>query len=277
MPGALRVQRMATTNINYVALGDSYAAGIGSGGGGLPRKSGDYDRCCFRNRNAYPALLARAIGARHFDFRACMGAVMLKGRNSVEEQIKYAPKNAQLVTVTIGGNDMGFGEVVGSCLTSAVAPKRCHAAIRRSKRRVRDVVGRDARTLQKRLQRRFPNAVIVFTGYPRPFARGGSKRTKGLCHSTSVQLAMNRLVDKLNAQLKRNVVNFVPVSFPGRELCNHRKPWIIGDLKRSVRIAPRCNLRRRFFRHVGGVYHVSRGGQVAYKRLLMKWYQYIRK
>ena len=265
MPSAVEIKTQKKTNTRYVALGDSYAAGVGSGGGAVPVIRGDIDRCCSRNNNAYPSFLARALGAQHFEFRACMGAVMLNNANSVARQMMHAGRNADLVTVTVGGNDMGFTNVAASCLISFVDSRQCYKAIGRAKRKIRFKIGRDARKLDRLLRRRFPKARIVFTGYPNPFARGGSRKTNKFCHPIRVQRDLNSLVDKLNNQLRRNVKNFVPVSFRGRELCNHQNPWFIDDLKRASRFsAPMCSFRRTVFRKIGGFYHVTSDGMRKY-------------
>eukprot|EP00171_Calliarthron_tuberculosum_P010210 IDg10210t1 len=62
----------AKTNVRYLALGDSYASGVGSGGSKLPVKKTDFDRCCYRLSSAYPNIIAKQLGASSIDFRACM-------------------------------------------------------------------------------------------------------------------------------------------------------------------------------------------------------------
>jgi len=155
------------TSLRYVALGDSYASGVGSGGGGHSPKAGDYDRCCSRNKNAYPSLLARSLDVHSFDYRACMGAVALGNGNTVMNQIRSARHDAQLVTVTVGGNDSGFVDIITACITPRLMTKRCLNTINNSRKLVKTRVRPDLRKLQKQLRKKFKKASIVFTGYPR--------------------------------------------------------------------------------------------------------------
>ena len=102
----------------WVALGDSYAAGPGAGQA--------YDQAdpneCYRNQNAYPAQLharfAAGQPANDLQYLACSGAVAAGQPTDklVADQIKLMRPDAQLVTLSIGGNDVGFVDVLKSCV-----------------------------------------------------------------------------------------------------------------------------------------------------------------
>lgn len=263
------------TNLRYVALGDSYASGVGSGGGGYSPKNGDYDRCCSRNKNGYPGLLARSLDVSSFDYRSCMGAVALGNGNTVMNQMRMARHDAQLVTVTVGGNDMGFVDVITACLAPRLMTKRCINTINHSRKLVKTKVKPNLRKLQFELRRKFKKSAIVFTGYPRPY----SWKVKGFCHHPwIVRQKVNQLVDELNAAIRASVDQFVPVQFPGNELCSAGDDeWIIDDLKAAVRQSSsnkvkQCSFRRRFMQRIGAAYHVSSGGQHRYKQAILKWW-----
>ncbi len=136
LPPPTQVSTVRHTAMRYVALGDSFAAGFGSGGGRLPIQPFDYDRCCYRNRNAYPSVLARMLNVTQFQFRACGGAAAIRFPNSVAIQMRGARRDAQLVTVTVGGNDMGYGRVLGACFASMLFRRHCLRAISNARRRV---------------------------------------------------------------------------------------------------------------------------------------------
>ena len=94
---------------NYVALGDSYSSGTGAGDYG---DSGS----CKRSANSYAQLWADAHSVNSFTFAACSGAVTSDVLNG---QISSLSGDTNFVTITIGGNDAGFSNVMIDCITSS--------------------------------------------------------------------------------------------------------------------------------------------------------------
>ncbi|MEU2257731.1 SGNH/GDSL hydrolase family protein [Nocardia xishanensis] len=88
----------------YVALGDSFSAGLGA--------AGSIDSCG-RSANGYPTLWAQAHNIKSFVNAACGGAV---GDDVLESQLSGLNAQTDVVTITIGGNDVGLGNQVSSCL-----------------------------------------------------------------------------------------------------------------------------------------------------------------
>lgn len=90
----------------YVALGSSFAAGIGLG----PRVFGS-PLVCQRSAAGYPALLARALRVELVD-RTCSGAtaaqVLRGGQVFQGPQVAAIDHRTRLVTITAGGNDVGY-------------------------------------------------------------------------------------------------------------------------------------------------------------------------
>jgi hypothetical protein len=95
---------------NYVALGDSYSAGQGLD------PTGD----CSQSSQAYGRLLAAGEKWPQPDFEACSGAVIgdIFGKVFFGPQVKAtaAQPDVGLVTLTIGGNDALFSDVVTTCI-----------------------------------------------------------------------------------------------------------------------------------------------------------------
>lgn len=101
----------------YVALGDSYTAGPL-----IPNPVPPYG--CLKSDHNYPHLAAAAIGLPLRDI-SCSGAetedmtapqeVELDGPNP--PQLSALGAGTALVTLTIGGNDIGFMEIVENCAT----------------------------------------------------------------------------------------------------------------------------------------------------------------
>src|SRR5688500_1223392 len=100
----------------YVALGDSYSSGTGTG-------TYDLDGRCQRSRYAYPPRVAKRRSNLKLVFAACAGATTDDVLLTQASRLNAATR---LVTITIGGNDVGFGDVFSACLQGGAAA--CGAA-----------------------------------------------------------------------------------------------------------------------------------------------------
>lgn len=102
----LDARRTPTGNPEYIALGSSYAAGPGLG----PRQPGS-PRLCGRSVNGYPPRVARELGLSLVDM-TCSGSVTKHVRDGGQffqkAQIRTLDRRTRLVTITVGGNDIGF-------------------------------------------------------------------------------------------------------------------------------------------------------------------------
>ncbi|MFD3931033.1 SGNH/GDSL hydrolase family protein [Streptomyces sp. NPDC058614] len=103
----------------YVALGDSYTSGPG-----IPAQTGTPAGCDRSDRN-YPALVAQELEIEAADFRdvSCSGATLADlsapqttGDGVNPAQLSALSASTRLVTIGIGGNDIGFGSLVESCV-----------------------------------------------------------------------------------------------------------------------------------------------------------------
>lgn len=124
------------TSGDYVALGDSYSSGEGAGDyvGDTDDNwswgfwADDYENMCHRSGNAYSGVINDAYDFQgDYVFGACSGAVQDDYENGVEDkqedrdgegpqQDHVTENDPSLVTATFGGNDFGFGEVLGDCI-----------------------------------------------------------------------------------------------------------------------------------------------------------------
>jgi lysophospholipase L1-like esterase len=109
----------AAGRTSYVALGDSYTAGpvIPTP---LPDPLG-----CLRSDHNYPHLVALALQVPTFRDASCSGATtahMTAPQNVTPgpnpPQFDRLDVNTQLVTVQIGGNDVGFTDILIHCFTA---------------------------------------------------------------------------------------------------------------------------------------------------------------
>jgi lysophospholipase L1-like esterase len=93
--------------LNYVAMGSSFAAGPGI----PPVQSGGGAAACSRSGNNYASVLAREIGANLTD-ASCSGAttanVLTDSQSGQPPQISAVTSTTQVVTATIGGNDVNY-------------------------------------------------------------------------------------------------------------------------------------------------------------------------
>ncbi|MFI1050674.1 SGNH/GDSL hydrolase family protein [Streptomyces griseoruber] len=152
----------------YVALGDSYTSG--------PLIPLQIDANCARSDHNYPSLVAARLGTTPFKDVSCSGATteqMWKAQGTNGPQLDALGRNTDLVTVQIGGNDVGFGTIIGTCATLAAqdpAGNPCQKYYGASG--VDQLSVTIARTAPKVAQvlrdvhRRAPHARVLVVGYP---------------------------------------------------------------------------------------------------------------
>ena len=105
----------------YVALGDSYTSG--------PLIPTQVDLNCVRSNRNYPALTALAIGSSAFVDVSCGGAttndILNPGRGQlglpVPAQISAVTAGTALVSVGIGGNDIGYSSIIRACAEGSLS------------------------------------------------------------------------------------------------------------------------------------------------------------
>jgi GDSL-like Lipase/Acylhydrolase family len=107
----------AASAANYVALGDSYTAGPL-----IPNQIPPYG--CLKSDHNYPHLAAPGIGLELRD-PSCSGAETedMSQPQSIElgsnpPQFDSLDAQTTVVSITIGGNDIGFSEIIESCVTA---------------------------------------------------------------------------------------------------------------------------------------------------------------
>ncbi len=139
----------------YVALGDSYSAG--NGAGNYDSSSGD----CHRSLNAYPYLWKNAHAPSSFADTACSGAVTA---DVVNNQLGPLNSATGLVTITIGGNDAGFSDVMTTCVTGSDTD--CVNRVNTAETFVRNTLPGRLDTVYNAIHAKAPNAHVVVLGYP---------------------------------------------------------------------------------------------------------------
>jgi lysophospholipase L1-like esterase len=201
----------------YVALGDSYASGTGAGSYG---NSGG----CKRSANSYAQLWANANAPSAFSFVACSGAVTSDVLNG---QVSAITSDTALVTISIGGNDAGFADVMITCNTSSDAT--CVSRNQQAQTFARNTLPGRLNNVYTQIRNRAPSARVVVLGYPHIYKVGGSCWV-GL--SDTKRAAINQSADVLASVIsgRANAYGFTFVdarsAFSGHEICASGARWI---------------------------------------------------
>ena len=147
---------------NYVALGDSYASGTGAGDYG---DSG----ACKRSANSYPQLWANAHSPASFSFDACSGAVT---SDVLSGQLGSLNADTTLVSISIGGNDAGFVDVMIDCTLSS--DQGCIDRVEEAKAFANGELPGRLDNVYSQIKSKAPNAELVVLNYPHFYEIGGS-------------------------------------------------------------------------------------------------------
>ena len=231
-------KRRPVGNRQYVAMGSSFAAGPGVG-----QRDPRSPLLCMRSAQNYAHLLARARGLNLTDV-TCSGATtqhLLKGGQYFQPpQLDALGPNTELVTVTIGGNDVSY---LGNLLawSSQQAPKRMPFVGRLLARATtsEEQVDRAFAMLPDRLaqiaaevRRRSPRATLVFVDYTTVLPEEGS--CPDPLPVTDQQLQRSRDVTRRLADITATVARDSGVLLVrasevtrGHDICSD-DPWVFG-------------------------------------------------
>ena len=201
----------------YAALGDSYSSGVGTG-------SYTLDSACKRSVYAYPYLYTQTHAGTALTFAACSGA---KTSDLLSTQIQAVTTATTLVTMTIGGNDIGFANLIYQCTLSD-----CSAALDRTRANLETTLGGALNQVYNTVKSRAAfGATIVVLGYPRVFSSSGCLGTFGI--SSTERTKANQLSDALDqvtaAHAAAAGVTYKSSigAFVGHAVCSS-SPWLNG-------------------------------------------------
>jgi lysophospholipase L1-like esterase len=140
----------------YVALGDSYSSGVGAGS--YTAESGS----CDRSTNAYPQLWANAHAPASYVSVACSGA---KTTDVNANQLSALSSSTTLVSISIGGNDLGFANVMEDCVLYST--DTCVSELNAAENVARTSLPGWLDTTYNGIRSHAPNANVVVMDYPR--------------------------------------------------------------------------------------------------------------
>ena len=244
----------------YVALGDSYASGVGA----PPYASGtdvQGGNGCKRGAGAYAHQVADQTG-KTLDFDACAGArtpdFYQPGKEAA--QLNHLNSSTALVTFSIGGNDAGFSTLFSKCVTAAPFTN-CSSDKEVSEQvdgAIDALAGKTTRagitsydTIMTDITARAPGATVVAVGYPRMFTPRGAGQilpVPGRCEGVTkvdqrwINAKTNEINAAASAAAQRHGHRFTDpsASFAGHELCGQQSSWFDG-LINDGRFHPNTN------------------------------------
>lgn len=237
--GASLVKQMRTppvTNSYYVALGSSYAAGLGLG----PRASGS-PIVSGRTVNGYPQQLARLLKVPSFTDMSSSGStvrhVLHGGQMLLGPQIDALGPDTRIVTLTAGGNDVGY---VGDLTAMAYSNRGgiigtlvgvfWNGAKPLAERKFSELENNLTATLAE-IRRRSPHARVVVVTYPTILPDSGTCAALGISQE---QAELMRAVGVKLAETTRTAATKAGVAIvdmaslsDGHDACRS-DPWVNG-------------------------------------------------
>jgi lysophospholipase L1-like esterase len=204
--------------VHYVALGDSYSAGLGAGA--QISSSGS----CDRSSSAFPQLWASAHHPASYVSVACSGATT---GTVISSQLPALSASTTLVSVTVGGNDVGFSSTMETCVLSSTSS--CVSAIDADEALISSQLPGELSTMLSDITGDAPNAMVIVLGYPDLYDLSKSAGCIGL--STTDRTDLNQAAGELDAAIAGAATvhgdAFVDVrpAFAGHNICD-ASPWL---------------------------------------------------
>jgi lysophospholipase L1-like esterase len=205
----------------YVALGDSYSSGTGT--------RTYFDSGCQKSVYAYPSLVDQQRPNTDLVFAACSGATTA---NVLSSQVNSLTAGTNWVTITIGGNDAGFSNVITQCALPSWL-SNCDGAINTAQSFINNTLPARLTNVYNEIKTRSPNAIVIVLSYPRLFM--GVDCNAGTFFSASEMTRLNQTADLLRNVTQTRALaagaNFrfkdaIP-PFTGHAVCSSTE-WVNG-------------------------------------------------
>lgn len=234
----------------YAALGDSFAAGVGitplaPTASGLPS-------LCGQSSVDYPHLVAQQLGVARFLDVTCGGAVTadLAGRKpdftgSLAPQYDALTPDTTLVTVGIGGNDIGLVQLGANCVNPLPEPmgSSCAALFTGGGRdlfseRI-ETFAPTYGTIIDQIRQRSPQARIMLVGYPIGIRHDGCPgiQPAWAADANYLQAKIDQLNAVMAAQAAANGAEYIDLdaSTAGHDACaGPGRSWMTGVVPESL-------------------------------------------
>ncbi|MGA6163540.1 SGNH/GDSL hydrolase family protein [Amycolatopsis magusensis] len=231
----------------YVALGDSYTSSPKTG-----KQAGEPVGCA-RSDNNYPHLVAAEINPAEFADVSCSGAVTASITGSQKTsngtnppQLNAVDETTTLVTLGIGGNDVGFigfaGECVAGSPNAAPCKEKFTAGGKDQLAAKIDATGKKVAELLKKIRGKAPKAKIIVVGYPTVLPDGEGcwpALPVGVPDVAYLRDALGDLNQTLSDTADKNDAGFADTAAPtkGHDVCtNPGTRWVEGLVATSPAI-----------------------------------------
>jgi hypothetical protein len=230
--------------VSYAALGDSYATGAGAGS---PRLPPHLDVGCGRFSEAYPVQVANStsldVEESHFQNLACGGASTVSVLRGQVPRIG----DSQIVTLTVGGNEVDFFGVLNECIYQWRPLSTCENELQRSRSLIESgkFIDDYNKLVKGAVQTLQPGARLLVTGYARFFNQATdhcshisfSKTDPDNLLTRSLRVKLNDLINRLNdvieAAAQAHGAEYVDIDgvFEGHRFCEDGVPEPAPDRK----------------------------------------------
>jgi lysophospholipase L1-like esterase len=208
------------------ALGDSYSSGVGT-----PDPDPSVP-ACYRTPLAWPNLVGAALH-RQVENLACSGAqtkditAPFGGQAAQTALLAALSPRPKIVTITIGGNDVGFARVLAECFASD-----CLSSVEQAEDAMVTVLPDQLATTYRAVEAAAPRARLVVVGYPRLFPTHQSDVTGCPWLTNDERRGLVQAGELLNAVIALEAwlagATYVDVSrtLEGHELCT-TDSWLV--------------------------------------------------
>ncbi|MFF3753639.1 SGNH/GDSL hydrolase family protein [Streptomyces sp. NPDC002018] len=204
----------------YVALGDSYAVAPGT------RTYDDPNDECRRGPLTYTRLWAAQHPSVAFVEASCSGATTA---DLISTQIPQLTADTTLVTIQVGGNDVGFVDVLMNCVLT-INDQDCVNGVELAKQAAQAYLSPALAQTYAAVRAKAPNARVIVVGYPRLYTIRGSCGIFGL--SDTERTALNSAADTLAAVTSARAaeagftfLDARPV-FDPHTICSNGSTWV---------------------------------------------------
>ena len=214
---AVATPAQAASSVHYVALGDSYSSGVGAGS--YIGSSGS----CDRSPNAYSALWATAHAPAAYTSVACSGATTT---TVISSQLSALSSATTLVSITIGGNDVGFADIMETCALDGTSD--CVAAVSAAETKAQNTLPGLLDTVYNDIRSHAPNAHVVVLDYPVFYQLGTLCIGLSATSHAKIDEGIGIADGVISAAAARHGFTFADVrnQFVGHQLCSGGTKWL---------------------------------------------------
>jgi lysophospholipase L1-like esterase len=218
---------------NYVALGDSVAAGVGL-------ETYSDSSACDRTNQSYPNLVAHSLDLKLSNF-ACSGATLpsgILGKQNVNQlmvrpqlnQLFSQPK-PYLITLTIGANDVQWTSFIAKCYAGTCGTADDTASVNALLAKVSTNLQNTLYQIQTHYQPALPHLIV--TGYHQVFPASDKANCSDLSGISPTEMTWARqqqtnLNNTISSVISHfSFARFAAINFDGHELCT-TDSWVQG-------------------------------------------------